>query len=360
MIYRETGVYHTDYRTDMALFRVPMARWSLVGLLVIAVVIPFFATDYWFSAILLPFLTFTIATLGLNLMTGYAGQVSLGHAAFIAVGGYAATVLLIYDVPFLLTVLSGGLVAALVGLVFGIPSARIKGLYLAMATLAAQFVLPWAISRVVPMVVPTGLAVAGGDTVYPPRPHLFGLEIDTLFERYFVCLTILAIMTLCAMNLVRSRVGRAWVAIHNHDVAAKILGVNITYYKLLAFAIGSFYAGVSGALMVFFYYGVAHVGEFGLDLSLRLLGAIIVGGVGSIIGSFFGTAFIILLPIFLNVFLTLLGNLPGFNVSTGIIAGVENIVFGALVVVLLIVEPLGMARMWQNLKDYFRLWPFSY
>jgi len=360
MIYRETGVYHTDYRTDMALFRVPMARWSLVGLLVVAVVIPFFATDYWFSAILIPFLTFTIATMGLNLMTGYAGQISLGHAAFIAVGGYTATILLIYDVPFLVTVVAGGLVAALVGLVFGIPSARIKGLYLAMATLAAQFVLPWAISRVVPLVVPTGLAVAGGDTVYPPMPRLLGWGIDSLFERYFVSLVTLAVMTLFAMNLVRSRVGRAWVAIRDHDVAAKILGVNITHYKLLAFAIGSFYAGVSGALMVFFYYGVAHVGEFGLDLSIKLLAAIIIGGLGSTIGSFFGTAFIILLPIFLNVSLTFLGNLSGFNVSTGIIAGVENIVFGALVVVLLIVEPLGLAKMWQNLKDYFRLWPFSY
>ncbi|MFQ5592748.1 MAG: branched-chain amino acid ABC transporter permease [Anaerolineae bacterium] len=360
MIYREAGVYHTDYRADMALFRVPMARWASVGVLVIAVIIPFFATDYWFSAIFIPFLTFTIATMGLNLMTGYAGQISLGHAAFIAVGGYAATILLIYDVPFLATVVLAGLTAALVGLVFGIPSARIKGLYLAMATLAAQFVLPWAISRVVPLVVPTGLAVAGGDTVYPPRPHLFGWEINTLFERYFVCLAILVVMTLLAMNLVRSRVGRAWVAIHDHDVAAKILGIDIMQYKLLAFAIGSFYAGVSGALMVFFYYGVAHVGEFGLDLSLRLLGAIIIGGLGSTIGSFFGTAFIILMPIFLNVFLTFLGNLSGFDVGTGIIAGVENMVFGALVVVLLIVEPLGLAKIWQNLKDYFRLWPFSY
>ncbi len=360
MIYRETGVHHTTYRTDMALFRVPLARWSVAGLLVVAVVIPFFATDYWFSAILIPFLTFTIATLGLNLMTGYAGQVSLGHAAFIAVGGYTATILLIYDVPFLAAVVLGGLVAALVGLVFGIPSARIKGLYLAMATLAAQFVLPWAISRVVPLVVPTGLAVAGGDTVYPPRPNLFGLEIDSLFERYFVSLAILVVMTVFAMNLVRTRVGRAWVAIRDHDVAAKILGVNITHYKLLAFAIGSFYAGVSGALMVFFYYGVAHVGEFNLDLSLKLLGAIIIGGLGSIIGSFFGTAFIILLPIFLNISLTFLGNAAGFQVSSGIIAGIENIVFGALVVVLLIVEPLGLAKFWQNVKDYFRLWPFSY
>ena len=360
MIYRETGVYYTDYRTDMALFRVPMARWSLVGLLVVAVVIPFFATDYWFSAILIPFLTFTIATLGLNLMTGYAGQISLGHAAFIAVGGYTATILLIYDVPFLVTVIVGGLVAALVGLVFGIPSARIKDLYLAMATLAAQFVLPWAISRVVPLVVPTGLAVAGGDTVYPPVPNLFGWEINTLFERYFVSLVTLAVMTLFAMNLVRSRVGRAWVAIRDHDVAAKILGVNTTNYKLLAFAIGSFYAGVSGALMVFFYYGVAHVGEFGLDLSIKLLAAIIIGGLGSIIGSFFGTAFIVLLPIFLNLLLTFLGNLSGFDVGTGIIAGIENMVFGALVVVLLIVEPLGLAKMWQSVKDYFKLWPFSY
>jgi len=360
MIYRECGIHHTDYKKDMAFFTVPLARWAVVGVLAFGVFIPFVASDYWFSVILIPFLLFTIAAIGLNLLSGYCGQWSLGHAAFMAVGGYTATVLYMHDVPFLASVFLAGLVTALVGLFFGIPSARIKGFYLLMATLAAQFTLPWAISRVVPLLVPAGLAVAGGDTVYPPVARILGWEIDSYFERYFVSLGFLLVMTVFAMNLVRSRVGRAWIAIRDHDVAAKILGFNLTRYKLLAFAISSFYAGVAGALVVFFYFGVAHVGEFSLDLSIKLLAIVIIGGVGSIIGNFFGTAFILFLPIFLNRSLTALGNALGFHVGGGIISGAEFFIFGALIVVFLIMEPLGLAKLWKNIRDYFRLWPFAY
>lgn len=361
MINRECGVYKTTYQGDMALFPVPLARWTIVAVMVVAVLtIPLVANDYWFSAIILPFLIFTIATIGLNLLTGYCGQISLGHAAFIAVGGYTATILYIHDIPFLLSVILGGLNAALTGLLFGIPSARIKGLYLALATLAAQFALPWAISRLVPFFVPTGLAVAGGDTVYPPALYIFDWQIDSYVERYYVSLGFLAVMTVFAMNLVRSRVGRAWIAIKDHDVAARILGFDITHYKLLAFAVSSFYAGVAGALLVFFYFGVAHIGEFGLDLSIQLLAMVIIGGLGSILGNYFGVGFILLLPIFLNRFLTFLGESASISVSSGIISGIESAIFGTLVVLFLVIEPLGLAKLWNNFKDYFRLWPFSY
>jgi len=360
MINRESGVYKTNYQSDMAFFRVPLARWTILAILVIAfAVIPYVATDYWFSAILLPFLLFSMAAVGLNLLAGYCGQVSLGHAAFMGVGGYVAVIASIHDVPFLLSVLLGGIVAALVGLLFGIPSARIKGLYLAMATLAAQFALPWIISRLAPLFLPTGLAI-GGDTIYPPATYILGMRIHSYHERYFVSLIILVLLTIFAMNLIRSRVGRAWIAVRDHDVAANILGYNITYYKLLAFSISSFYAGIAGALLIFFYFGVAHVLEFNLNLSVRLLAMVIIGGLGSIVGSFLGVAFILLMPIFLNQFLTFLGESMGLYISSGITSGVESLIFGLLVIVFLVTEPLGLAKLWGNIKDYFRLWPFSY
>ena len=368
MINRESGIYKTTYQADMAFFRVPLARWTIGVVLVIAIiVIPLVADDYWFGAIILPFLIFSIAAIGLNLLTGYCGQISLGHAAFIMVGGYTATVLYIGvphmgipSFPFLLSVLAGGLNAALIGLLFGIPSARIKGLYLAMATLAAQFTLPWVVSRVTPFFVKGGLAVAGGDTLYPPASYIFGWQIKTNVDKYYVALGFLMVLTIFAMNLARSRVGRAWVAIRDHDVAARILGFDITYYKLLAFAISSFYAGIAGGLLVFFYFGVAHVGEFGLLLSIRLLAIVLIGGLGSILGNFYGVAFFLLLPIFLNRMLVSVGDSLGIFVSTGITSGVETLIFGTLVIVFLIVEPLGFAKLWENFKDYFRLWPFSY
>jgi branched-chain amino acid transport system permease protein len=367
MINRESGVFKTTYQADMAFFRVPLARWTIGVILALTAVIPFLvntyfpsSAEYWIRAIILPFMIFTIAAIGLNLLTGYCGQISLGHAAFTMVGGYTATIFSIYHVPFLLCVILGGLNAALVGLLFGIPSARIKGLYLAMATLAAQFTLPWVISRVTPLVVPTGLAVAGGDTVYPPASYIFGWQIKTNLDKYYVALFFLILLTVFAMNLVRSRVGRAWVAIRDHDVAARILGFDITYYKLLAFAISSFYAGVAGALLVFLFLGVAHVGEFGLILSVQLLAMVLIGGLGSILGNFFGVAFFLLLPIFLNQMVTPLGEIAGIRVSIGITSGVEILIFGTLVIVFLVVEPLGLAKLWGNFKDYFRLWPFSY
>ena len=367
MINRECGVYKTTYQADMAFFRVPLARWATVAILVLAIVFPFLANtyfpaaaEYWIRAIILPFMIFTIAVIGLNLLTGYCGQISLGHAAFIMVGGYTATILSIYNSPFLLSVFLGGLSAALVGLFFGLPSARIKGLYLAMATLAAQFTLPWVISRVTPLVVPTGLSVAGGDTVYPPASYIFNWQITTNLDKYYVSLAFLILLTIFAMNLVRSRVGRAWIAVRDHDVAARILGFDITYYKLLAFAISSFYAGIAGALLVFLFFGVAHVGEFGLGLSVQLLAMVLIGGLGSILGNFFGVAFFLLLPIFLNQILLSLGEAAGIYVSTGITSGVEVLIFGTLVILFLVVEPLGLAKLWENFKDYFRLWPFSY
>lgn len=360
MIYREAGIYHTNYKTDMALLRVPLARWAVAGVLVLAVLIPFKVGDYWFSVILIPFISFALAAIGLNLLFGYCGQVSLGHAAFMAVGGYTATVLYIHHVPWLVSLFGGGLMTSLVGLLFGIPCARLKGFYLLMATFAAQFTIPWMISRVVPLLVPAGLAVAGGDTVYPPVATIFGWQVDSYLERYFVSLGLLIVMTVFAMNLVRGRVGRAWVAIRDHDVAANILGFNLARYKLLAFAISSFYAGIAGGLLVFFYYGNAHVGEFTVDLSLRLLAVVILGGMGSIIGSYFGTTIIILVPILLNRFLMGLGSALGIPVSSALVGGVEVIILGILIVFFLILEPLGLAKLWKNVRDYFRLWPFAY
>ncbi|MEM7533630.1 MAG: branched-chain amino acid ABC transporter permease [Chloroflexota bacterium] len=361
MINRECGVYKTTYQGDMGFYRVPLARWSMVVIAVLAIgVVPLVATDYWFRAIILPFVIFSLAAIGLNLLAGYCGQVSLGHGAFMAVGGYTSAILYAYDLPFILSMILGGVMAAVVGLLFGIPSVRVKGLYLALATLAAQFALPWALSRTVPLFAPAGLALAGGDTLKPPALYIFGILIKSNTAQYYVCLAILAVMTILAMNLVRTRVGRAWIAIRDHDVAARILGYDITWYKLLAFAISSFYAGVAGSLMVFIYFGVAHIAEFSLNLSIEMLAVVIIGGMGSILGSFFGVAFIVFLPIFLNQLLTAIGSIGGFTISSGIISGTESLIFGSLIIMFLVIEPMGLAKLWANVRDYFRLWPFSY
>ena len=361
MINRESGIHHATYEKDTAFFRVPLAKVAIIAVVVLAFLIPLVATDWWLGAILLPWLIFTIGVIGLNLMAGYTGQFSLGHAAFMGIGGYTAVVFSAHGFPFLWNVVAGGIGGAIAGLLFGLPTARIKGLYLLMATMAAQFLLPWLTARLIPHLVPPGVIIGGGgDTVSPAPTMIFGWHVNTLAEEYYVALVMLILATVFAMNLVRSRIGRAWVAIRDHDVAARILGINIFRYKLLSFAVGCFYAGIAGALLVFLFYGVAHVDEFHFGWSLRVLGAVIIGGMGSMIGSFFGTGFIVVFPFMLNRALVALADATGLPITLGIITGIEFMVFGALMIIFLVFEPHGLAKIYQNFKDYFRLWPFSY
>ncbi|RMF88219.1 MAG: branched-chain amino acid ABC transporter permease [Nitrospinota bacterium] len=353
MFYRECGQFKTTYADDMAIFPIAQDRWGVIGIILIAfIVVPLVANDYWLTSILIPFLIYSLAALGLNLLTGYCGQLSIGHAAFMAVGAYSAFNLAVrLHPPLLLSFLGGGLIAAVVGVIFGLPSLRIKGFYLAVATLAAQFTIEWVISHVSWI---SGENVLGA--IDTPPMVILNWQIDAPVERYLLCLSIVILLTLFAKNLVRSEIGRSWMAIRDRDVAAEIIGINLFRNKLLAFAISSFYAGVAGALLAFAHLRSVEVTEFDLFFSFRLLGMIIIGGLGSILGSFLGAAFIVLLPIFINRTVSLFAQV----VLSDLLSNLELMIFGGLIIFFLIVEPYGLARLWLTIKSKLRLWPFPY
>jgi branched-chain amino acid transport system permease protein len=358
MIYREAGQFKTTYAADQAIFPILQDR-LFVGLVAVAafVAVPLVANEYWLQAILIPFLIYALAAIGLNLLTGYAGQVSLGTGGFMAVGAYAAFKLTT-AFPWLNVVIAfvlAGLVAAAVGLLFGIPSLRIKGFYLAVATLAAQFFLIWLFNKVGWFVnyAPSGTATA------PPRTML-GVMVTgpqaTAPVRYLVALSTVVLFALIAKNLVRGRVGRSWMAMRDRDIAAEIIGIKPLQTKLLAFAISSFYCGVAGAELLFLYLGSVETLAFDINLSFLVLFMVIIGGLGSVLGSFLGAAFIVLVPIFLT-------NAPrwlGLAMRTDTQKHLELMIFGGLIVFFLIVEPRGLARLWQIAKEKLRLWPFPH
>ncbi|HWH46749.1 MAG TPA: branched-chain amino acid ABC transporter permease [Burkholderiales bacterium] len=358
MFYREAGQFKTTYAADQALLPIRQDRYAMLVILAIAFVgVPLFAGDYWLTAILIPFLVFALATLGLNILTGYAGQLSLGSAAFMAVGAVAAYnfQLRIPGMPILLSFVLGGVTAALVGMVFGLPSLRIKGFYLAVATLAAQFFIPWLVTKV------GWFSNYSASGVISAQPiEILGVPFDTPLRKYMLVLAIVALLALLAKNMVRSAIGRAWMAVRDMDVAAEVIGIRILRTKLIAFAVSSFYCGVAGALYAFAYLGNVEPDGFNLDLSFRILFMVIVGGVGSILGSFLGAAFITLMPIFLEVVLAELNAVFNLNLDPGVTSMAQLLVFGGLIIFFLIVEPHGLARLWQITKEKLRLWPFPY
>jgi branched-chain amino acid transport system permease protein len=362
MLYREAGQFKTTYVADQQIFPIRQDRIAIVALLVLAfVVVPAVASQYWLSAILIPVLIFSLAALGLNILTGYAGQLSLGTAAFMAVGAFAAYnfVLRVPGMPALVAFLLAGGCAALVGVLFGLPSLRIKGFYLAVATLAAQFFIVWALVK-----FPWFSNYSSSGVITAQSMTALGLEIDTPLRKYVLTLSIVAVMALAAKNMVRSSIGRAWMAVRDMDVAAEVIGFRLMRTKLTAFAVSSFYCGVAGALYAYTYLGTVEPEAFTLDLSFRILFMIIIGGIGSILGSFLGAAFIVLLPIVLNVFVHwvngVLQSLFAFSLPGSITSNVELMVFGGLIIFFLIVEPHGLARLWQIAKEKMRLWPFPH
>jgi branched-chain amino acid transport system permease protein len=354
MLYRENGQFKTSYAEDQQILPIAQDRWVMLALLAVAyLVVPALFTDYVFRALVIPFLILTIAALGLNILVGYCGQISLGTAAFMAVGAYAAYNLAI-RVPvlnFLVVLALAGGIAALVGILFGIPSLRIKGLYLAVATLAAQFFVDWLFARVRWF---TNYSPSGSVSTAPIE--MFGWRIDTPAESYLFVLTILIVLTLAAKNLVRGHIGRAWMATRDMDVAAEVIGIRPLYAKLSAFAVSSFYAGVAGALWGFIHLGAWEPLAFNINLSLNLLFMIIIGGMGSLLGAYFGAAFIVLLPILLNQVPLALG----VPISTALASHLEFMIFGSLIVFFLIAEPHGLARLWAIGKEKLRLWPFPH
>jgi branched-chain amino acid transport system permease protein len=353
MIYRENGQFKSSYRADQQVFPILQDRVFMLALLAIAfAVVPLLASEYFFRA-MIPFLILSLAALGLNILVGYCGQISLGTGAFMAVGAYAAYNFhaRIEGMPLIASLLLGGLCATVVGVLFGIPSLRIKGLYLAVATLAAQFFLDWAFLRVNWLTnnsASGSVSVAGLD--------VFGLPVESAVQKYLLCLTLLVLFALMAKNLVRSAIGREWMAIRDMDVAAAVIGIRPVYAKLTAFAVSSFIVGVAGALWGFVHLSTWEPAAFNIDRSFQLLFMVIIGGLGSIMGSFFGAAFIVLLPIVLN-------QIPGWfgvSMSTALASHLEFMIFGALIVFFLIVEPHGLARLWSTAKEKLRLWPFPH
>jgi len=352
MFYRECGNFKDTYAKDMAIFPIPLDRWGFIVALFLAfVIIPLFASSYFITNIMIPFYCFSLAAFGLNILAGYAGQISLGHAAFMAVGAYASFILYgRYGIPLIPSILGAGVITAAVGTFFGIPSLRIKGFYLAIATLASQFIITWVIVH-----VPW---ISGGvfGTIQAPDMFMFGFSLDTPIRKYFLTLCIMVLLMTIGKNLVRGQLGRNWMAIRDVDYAAEIIGVNLYRDKLIAFAVSTFYAGVAGSLISLCYLEAANIEGFSVTVSFSLVGMIIIGGLGTLLGSFLGAAFFVLLPLGINMSLASFMDV----VPSDILANIELIIFGGLIIFFLIVEPYGMARLWHTIKDKMRLWPYPY
>lgn len=358
MFYRENGQFKTSYSADQQIFPITQDRWLVVAIVALAfIAVPMLASDYLMRAILIPFLIFSLAAVGVNILVGYCGQISLGSGAFMAVGAYGAYNFFVRvpGMPLIPALILGGLCATAFGILFGLPSLRVRGLYLAVATLAAQFFADWMFLRIkwFTLDTPSG-------SVAVSNLQVFGLPLESATSKYVFCLAMLAVIALLAKNLVRSAIGREWMAIRDMDVAAAVIGIRPMYAKLSAFAVSSFIIGVAGALWAFVYLGAWEPSAFSVDTSFRLLFMVIIGGLGSIMGSFFGAAFIIVLPIALNQFLPFAASLFGLSISTTTVSHTELMIFGGLIVWFLIVEPHGLARLWSIGKQKLRLWPFPH
>ncbi|CAI8735121.1 branched-chain amino acid ABC transporter permease [Pseudomonas sp. fls2-241-R2A-110] len=332
--------------------RMPIGLGAL--LLIAFVVVPLTGNDYWLNAILIPFLVLSLAGLGLNLLTGYTGQTSVGAAGFMAVGAFATYgfLLRLPELGLPVALLGGGLISAVVGFVFGLPSSRIKGFYLMVTTLAAQFFLEWLFVK-----FPWFYNYGSSGTISAPKLALFGHDLNTPLGRYLLTLTTVLVLTWVAVNLVKSQIGRNWMAIRDMDTAAAVIGIPVVRYKHLAFAVSSFYLGIAGALWAFAYLGTASASSFDINRSFQILFIIIIGGMGSISGNFVGAAFISLLPILLSH----AGQaLFGGSVDAGQLQNLQKIIFGVLIIVFLIKEPEGLIRLLSNLRDRLSHWPLRF
>ncbi len=358
MLYREAGDFKTSYRADSQTFPIRLDRWAYYAILAVAIfVVPFVIDDYWLNAIFLPLLIYAIAALGLNILTGYCGQVSLGTGGFMAVGAYSCYKLMTSfpDISIAIHIVISGLITAAVGMLFGLPSLRIKGFYLAVATLAAQFFLVWLFNR-----VPWFYNYSASGQISAPERTLLGVPITgagtQAWATYLFCLAFVVASAWICRNLTRGSMGRKWMAIRDMDIAAEIIGVNPLRAKLSAFGVSSFFVGISGALFFAVYLGAVEVGAaFGIDKSFLILFMVIIGGLGSILGSFLGAAFMVLMPVLLKNVLV-----GGLGWPTDLAAHLEYMVTGGLIVFFLIAEPHGLAQLWRVTKEKLRLWPFPH
>ncbi|HUJ86461.1 MAG TPA: branched-chain amino acid ABC transporter permease [Burkholderiales bacterium] len=358
MFYREVGQYKTSYAADQALLPILQDRIGIAIILLIAFVgVPLTASNFALDSVLIPILVFSLAATGLNLLTGYTGLLSLGTGGFMGVGAFACYKLTTFfpNVNIIVLILCSGFFAAAVGTVFGLPSLRIKGFYLAVATLAAQFFLSWCFIRI-PWLYNNNISAS----IEVPTKTMFGLAVTgptaSSTTRYLLVLSIVTVLVLMAANLMRGRIGRTWMAVRDMDLAAELIGIRLYQTKLLAFAVSSFYCGVAGAMMVFLWLGNAESESFNINQSFLILFMVIIGGLGSLLGSFLGATLIWGLPIVLRQAPAYLG----LHIRSATVDQSTFVILGMLIIFFLIVEPHGLARLWQIGKQKLRVWPFPY
>lgn len=344
------GDFRETYREDMAIFDSPLPRRLLAALLVALALFPLVATSFWMD-VLLRILIAIIAATGLNILTGFTGQISLGNAAFLAIGAYSTAFLAgRVGLPFPIVIPAAGVLAALIGMIFGVPSLRLKGLYLAVATLAAHFVVEFT-------AVHWESVTGGVNGISVPPAKLGPLVLDGDAPLYALALPLTALMLYFAKNLFRTKVGKAFVAIRDQDISAEVMGVNVFKYKLLSFGVSSFYVGVAGSLLAY-QAGIISPESFPITVAIDFLGMIIIGGLGSVLGSIFGAVFITLLPEVLRLGTNSLAE--SFPALVTLFASLKMGVFGLAIVLFLVFEPDGMAARWHRIKNYWKLYPFSY
>ncbi|MBC7164202.1 MAG: branched-chain amino acid ABC transporter permease [Roseovarius sp.] len=353
MFYRLSGVYHTSYASDSRIFKVPADRNLAAFFLLFGLAAPLILPSVYVNSYMLPWLVWTAAALGLNLVTGWAGQLHLGYAAVMAVGAYSAVHAARFGVPWEFALIIGGLASSVIGSLFAFAALRVKGLYLALTTLAMQFIMDWVLHH-----SPT---VTGGShaSLQSPTLALLGQPITSDAGFYYVAFGWCVLVTIFMLNLKRTGLGRALVAVREKDYAAAILGVNSFYYKILAFATSSFIAGISGALLVATFFFLATPEQFSVAVSIQALAMVIVGGLGSIIGSYFGVALILLVPGMINSLVAAIAQALGAQINVETLAHIPNAAYGALIVIILLIEPLGLGKLYGNIREYLMVWPFD-
>lgn len=352
MLYPKTGMLALSYASHQRLLHFPLNRWlaTVAGVLIVS--LPLYGGDYIMGALAIPLLALSLAAIGLNILTGYAGQLSLGTSAFMAVGAFAAYNfnLRLPGLPFVASMFLGGVAAALVGLLFGLPSLRLRGFYLAVSTLAAQFFVQWTLTN-----FPWFSNNNSSGVISAPKLSLLGFDLSSTAGRYEMSLATVAGLTYAAIRLARGQAGRSWIAVRDMEIAAAVIGVPVFRTKLAAFALSSFYCGVAGVLFAFAYLGTVEPAGFNLERSFQVLFMIIIGGLGSIRGAFFGTALMLIFPLLLSRFADAA---LGGTLDPGQQENIQKILFGALIIVFLIAEPLGLASLWKSFELRLYRWPF--
>ena len=358
MLYRTAGQFKTSFKADHALFPVRQDAWLLGVILVIAfVVFPLTADEFMFRAVLIPVLIYALAALGLNILTGYAGQLSLGTGAFMGVGAYACykIITIFPETNLVVAIALSGFFSAAVGVAFGLPSLRIKGFYLAIATLAAQFFLIWLFEKWAWL-----YNYSSSGAIQVPNIDMFGISVAgptaKAVTQYYFVLGVVCVVTWFAINITRGRLGRIWKSVRDMDIAAELVGINLMKAKLSAFAVSSYIVGISGALFVFLWRGAAEPNLFDIPLSFRVLFIAIIGGLGSILGNYLGAILIVALPVLLNI----VPGALGIPISSSMAEHLNVMIIGALIIFFLIVEPHGLARFWAIIREKLIMWPFPH